>query len=110
MSIKFFLFVLTVCIGIFITDPLMAQTTNHVNKQPTSCSKSTTRTSNVVTKKTAPKYVKINLPANYKPPVANEKLITFPETSAGEKKQKQLLQKRKKSKKAKKQGCMAANL
>lgn len=101
MPLKVLIFVLTICLSTFAA---VGQTS--VKK----CSKSTTKNNVVVPKKTTPKYVKINLPANYKPPVADEKLITFPETSAGEKKQKQLLKKRKKSKKAKKQGCVASNM
>ena len=38
-----------------------------------------------------PKKVNIRVPVNYRPPVANEKLITFPETVATKKKQKKLL-------------------
>ena len=56
---------------------------------------------------TPSKKVKIIIPVNYKPPVANQKLITFPETVATRKKQKQLLKKRKRSKN---KGCIAANM
>lgn len=54
--------------------------------------------------------IRINIPSDYKPPLADEKLITFPETVATKKKQKQLLRKRKKLKRAKKQGCIATHL
>jgi hypothetical protein len=53
------------------------------------------------------KRVSIKLPPDYKPPVADEKLIIFPETHASKKKQKKL---RKKRKKGKKQGCIARSL
>jgi hypothetical protein len=53
------------------------------------------------------KKVHTRVPVNYRPPVANEKLITFPETVATKKKQKKLLKKRKRTKK---KGCMAANM
>lgn len=51
--------------------------------------------------------VNIRIPNNYQPPIANKKLITFPETVATKKKQKKLLKRRKK---AKKKGCIAANM
>lgn len=53
------------------------------------------------------KKVNIRVPVNYRPPVANQKLITFPETVATKKKQKKLLKKRKRTKK---KGCIAANM
>jgi hypothetical protein len=58
-------------------------------------------------KTTSTKKVKIRVPVNYRPPLANEKLITFPETIATKKKQKKLLRKRKRNKK---KGCIAANM
>lgn len=56
---------------------------------------------------TPSKKVKVRIPVNYRPPVANQELITFPETVATKKKQKKLLKKRKR---AKKKGCIAANM
>lgn len=56
---------------------------------------------------TASKKVKTRVPVNYRPPLANEKLITFPETVATKKKQKKLLKKRRRTKK---KGCIAANM
>lgn len=53
------------------------------------------------------KKINIRVPVNYRPPVANEKLIMFPETVATKKRQKRLLRKRKR---AKKKGCIAANM
>ena len=53
------------------------------------------------------KKVNIRVPVNYRPPVANQKLITFPETVATKKKQKKLLKKRRRTKK---KGCIAANM
>lgn len=50
---------------------------------------------------------KIRIPSNYRPPVANQKLITFPETVATRYKQKKLLKKRKRTKN---KGCIAANM
>ena len=58
----------------------------------------------VAPQRVAPKRVAIHLPPDYKPPVADEKLITFPETVANKKKQKQLHKKRKKGKN---HGCIA---
>ena len=60
-----------------------------------------------VTHQVRRKRVSIKLPPDYKPPVADEKLIIFPETHASKKKQKKL---RKKRKKGKKQGCIARAL
>jgi hypothetical protein len=58
----------------------------------------------VAPQRVAPKRVTIHLPPDYKPPVADQKLIIFPETVANKKKQKQLLKKRKKGKN---HGCIA---
>lgn len=70
-----------------------------------------TKTENLTTKKQVSskpsKKINIRVPVNYRPPVANQKLITFPETVATKKKQKKLLRKRKR---AKKKGCIAANM
>lgn len=74
-------------------------------KRTLSCQKQQTTTPLV--EETPKKRVKIKLPPNYKPPVANPKLIMFPETVASKKKQKFLLKKRKNRKK---QGCIAANM
>jgi hypothetical protein len=56
---------------------------------------------------TASQQVKIRVPENYRPPIANEKLITFPGTLATKHKQKKLLNRRKRTKK---KGCLAANM
>jgi hypothetical protein len=74
---------------------------------------SITKTDNLIEKpkqqvnSTPSKKIKIKVPVNYRPPVANQKLITFPETVATKKKQKKLLKKRKR---AKNKGCIAANM
>ncbi|WMX14661.1 MULTISPECIES: hypothetical protein [unclassified Aureispira] len=76
--------------------------------------RSKTNITNNLTKKAAPltsptpsKKVKVHIPVNYKPPVANKHLITFPETTATKRKQKKLLKKRKRTKK---KGCIAINM
>lgn len=74
---------------------------------------SITKTNNLTEKpkqqvnRTPSKKIKIKIPVNYRPPVANQKLITFPETVASKKKQKKLLKKRKRTKN---KGCIAANM
>ena len=65
------------------------------------------KTKTITPKKHTRRRVAIPLPADYKPPIADEKLIIFPETHASKKKQKKL---RKKRKKGKKQGCLARAL
>lgn len=58
--------------------------------------------------KQKPKQIRkrIQIPKNYKPPVADPNQITFPETHAKKRKQRKLINKRKKHKN---KGCIAAN-
>lgn len=105
MAPKFTLYFISItCSFLLVISPMMGQTPD-VKKKCSASNKQITATA--VTKSIAPQRVKINLPPDYKPPTADEKLINFPETTAGKVKQKRLLKKRKKGKK---KGCVAANM
>ncbi len=111
MTIKStFLLIPLTCALLLLTSPVNGQ---NQYKKRASCGKQSLTTQSVAVTKVSPKRVNIHLPPNYEPPVANDKLITFPETVATQKQQKKLLKKRKKRKKrlnGKKQGCKAASL
>lgn len=101
------LFVLVSIVLLSLSPPVYSQMC--VGKFKTSI----TKTNNLTEKSKQPinskpsKKSKIRIPANYRPPVANQKLITFPETVATKNKQKKLLKKRKRTKN---KGCIAANM
>ena len=101
------LFIFTAAV-LLLSNPVMAQ--KCTGKQQSS---DVVTTQSVAINKGPQKRTSIDLPPNYRPPVANDKLITFPETEASRKKQKKLLKKRQKisrRKKGKKQGCAATRL
>lgn len=101
------LFVLVSIVLLSLSPPVYSQMC--VGKSKTSI----TKTNNLTEKSKQPinskpsKKKKIRIPDNYRPPVANQKLITFPETVATRNKQKKLLKKRKRTKN---KGCIAANM
>ncbi|MCH2021681.1 MAG: hypothetical protein MK207_04300 [Saprospiraceae bacterium] len=104
MSYKLTLYIYFIIFAALVfSTPIMGQ-----EKEPTKkrvlCGKHLVVVAKVGPRIVAPKRVNIDLPPDYKPPVADEKLITFPETVANKKKQKQLLKKRKKGKN---RGCIA---
>jgi hypothetical protein len=108
MTLKFIpLFILASLVVLLLSVPAYSQICAGKSKT------SITNTNNLTEKPkkranlTPSKKVRIQIPVNYRPPVANEKLITFPETVATKKKQKKLLKKRKR---AKNKGCIAANM
>jgi hypothetical protein len=101
------LFVLVSIVLLSLSPPVYSQMCVGQSK------KNITKTSNLTEKPKQPinskpsKKSKIRIPSNYRPPVANQKLITFPETVATKNKQKKLLKKRKRTKH---KGCIAANM
>jgi hypothetical protein len=103
MILRFTLLVtLFTCTILLVSKPIMGQNTENSRKYPP-CGKAS-----IAITKVPQKRVPFELPANYEPPVANDKLIIFPETIATKKQQKRLLKKRKKRKKRKAQGCKQA--
>ncbi|BDS14035.1 hypothetical protein [Aureispira anguillae] len=107
MTLKFTLTVIFLSLAILcINIPVSGQMCTGKNKSPHNEESMVTQTAiaqNVPTKR-------IYIPPNYTPPLADKKLIMFPETVATKKKQKKLLKKRKKQKKANRQGCIAINM
>jgi len=99
------IFVLVSIILLSLSPPIYSQMC--VGQSKTSITKANNLTEKPKQQVSSTPSKKIKIPANYRPPVANQKLITFPETIATKKKQKQLLKKRKRSKN---KGCIAANM
>jgi len=103
MILRFTLLVtLFTCTILLVSNPIMGQNIERSKTSPL-CGKQS-----IAITKVPQKRVPFELPPNYQPPVADGKLITFPETIATKKQQKKLLKKRKKRKKRKTQGCKQA--
>lgn len=108
MTFKFTpLFILASLVVILLSVPTYSQMCAGKSKTSITSTSNLTEKSKKRANPRPSQKVRIQIPANYRPPVANEKLITFPETVATKKKQKKLLKKRKR---AKNKGCVAANM
>jgi hypothetical protein len=101
------IFILISIILLCLSPPVYSQTCGGQSKSNISKTEHLTKKTPQQIKPTPSKKVKTRVPVNYRPPLANQKLIIFPETVATKKKQKKLLKKRKRTKK---KGCIAANM
>lgn len=100
-------FILLSSLSLLLSFPMYSQMCEGSSKMTTINEQNQIEKSTPLTIPSSKKKVNIRIPDNYQPPVANKKLITFPETVATKKKQKKMLKRRKK---AKKKGCIAANM
>lgn len=109
MTFKFtltaiFLSLAILCINIPVNGQMCTGKNKSTSNQESMVSQTT------IAQNSTPQRMNTYTPLNYTPPLANKKLIMFPETVATKKKQKKLLKKRKKQKKANRQGCIAINM